>query len=235
MASRNTGRACTTRPGCALTAPQQQLDLLLPPDERCCLRSQGFEPAQNAAFANDAPRALRPGKTSEGLRSEIIELKQHADLPSRALGDHERARCGQRLQACGQVRGFADYPPLLRGTRTNQVADNDKPAGDAEPHIQRFPCRQTADSVDDGEPGADRPLGVVLVSFGIAEVDQYSIAHVLGDKPGEARDRIGDAAVIGADNLSQILGIEALRQRRRADEIAEHHGQLPTLGVDWPR
>jgi hypothetical protein len=37
--------------------------------------------------------------------------------------------------------------------------------------------------------------------------------------------------VIGADELSQILGVESRRQRRRADEIAEHHGQLPPLGL----
>ena len=37
------------------------------------------------------------------------------------------------------------------------------------------------------------------------------------------------AAVIGADDLAQILGIEPRRQRRRADEIAEHHRQLAAL------
>jgi hypothetical protein len=34
---------------------------------------------------------------------------------------------------------------------------------------------------------------------------------------------------VGADNLAQILGIEARRQRRRTDQIAEHHRQLPPL------
>ena len=35
--------------------------------------------------------------------------------------------------------------------------------------------------------------------------------------------------MIGAEDLAQILGIEARRQRRRADQIAEHHGQLAPL------
>jgi hypothetical protein len=36
--------------------------------------------------------------------------------------------------------------------------------------------------------------------------------------------------VIGADHLAQFFGIEPRRQRRRADQVAEHHRQLPALG-----
>ena len=52
-----------------------------------------------------------------------------------------------------------------------------------------------------------------------------------GDKAARAGDGVGDAAVIGADNIAQILGIEARRQRCRADQIAEHHGKLAPLGL----
>jgi hypothetical protein len=52
-----------------------------------------------------------------------------------------------------------------------------------------------------------------------------------GDKTGEPRRRSGDAAVVAADDLAQILGIEAGRQGRRADQIAEHDRQLPALGL----
>ena len=38
-------------------------------------------------------------------------------------------------------------------------------------------------------------------------------------------------AVIGADDLAQILGIEPRRERGRADEIAEHHRQLAPFGL----
>jgi len=38
--------------------------------------------------------------------------------------------------------------------------------------------------------------------FRIAEIDQHAIAYVFGDKSGEAGDRVGHAAVIGADNLA---------------------------------
>ena len=36
-------------------------------------------------------------------------------------------------------------------------------------------------------------------------------------KTAKAADSVGDAAMVDADDLAQILGIEAGRQRRRAD------------------
>ena len=57
----------------------------------------------------------------------------------------------------------------------------------------------------------------------------------LATKPSNLADHIGDGAVIGGDNLAQLLGIEPCRKRGRADEIAEHHGQLAPLGFDCGR
>jgi len=88
-----------------------------------------------------------------------------------------------------------------------------------------------ADRLDNGKPGPHRPLGIVLVGLGIAEIDQHSVAHVFGDKAGEPGDRVGDRAVIRADHLAQILGVEAPGQRRRANQIAEHNRKLPPLGI----
>ena len=79
-------------------------------------------------------------------------------------------------------------------------------------------------------PAPDRPLGIVLMRLRVAEIDQNAIAHVLGDKAIEAPDGIRDGAVICADDLAQILGIEPRRQRHRADQIAEHDGELSAFG-----
>ena len=64
----------------------------------------------------------------------------------------------------------------------------------------------------------------------IAEIDQDAVAHVPRDKAAEALDHLGDGAVIGAEDLAQILWIQPRRQLRRADQIAEHHRQLSPLG-----
>jgi hypothetical protein len=44
-------------------------------------------------------------------------------------------------------------------------------------------------------------------------------------------DRFGDSAMIRSDDLAQILRIEPRRKRGRVDEVAEHHRELPPLGI----
>ena len=39
--------------------------------------------------------------------------------------------------------------------------------------------------LDQGKPRPHSALGVVLVSLGIAEIDQDAVAHVLGDEPAK--------------------------------------------------
>ena len=68
-----------------------------------------------------------------------------------------------------------------------------------------------------GEPGnlldelqsrSHRAFGVVLVGPRIAEIGEHAVAHVLGDEATVAFDQFGATAVIGADDLPQLLGIE---------------------------
>ena len=91
------------------------------------------------------------------------------------------------------------------------------------------------DRLDQGKPGLHSVLGVMLVGQRIAEIGQHPVAHVLGDEPTGLGDQIGAAAVIRADDLAQILGIEPRRECRRADQIAEHHRQLAAFGIGGRR
>jgi CHASE2 domain-containing sensor protein len=180
--------------------------------------------------ADDTPGALWLGKTGERLGAEILDLEQRPDLSPGAVGNDQGARPGQRLQTGGEVWRLADHAALLRGTRADQIADDDEASGDANPNVQRLLCGEPADRLDDREPGAHRPLGIVLMRLRISEINQHAVAHILGDKAVKAADGVGDAAVVGADDLAQILGIEARGQRRRTNQIAEHHRQLAALG-----
>lgn len=91
--------------------------------------------------------------------------------------------------------------------------------------------RQGHNGINKRDPRRHGTLGVVLSRQRIAEIDQDPIAHVFGDKAVEAADRGGDAAMIGADHIAQILGIELRRERRRADQIDKHDRdiQLPYI------
>ena len=42
--------------------------------------------------------------------------------------------------------------------------------------------------------------------------------------------RSAAAAVVGADDLAHVLGVEPSRERGRADEVAEHDRELAALG-----
>jgi hypothetical protein len=148
------------------------------------------------------------------LRSEILDLEERADLPPRALGNHQRIRRREPLKPRGKVRGLADDRPLLRRTTADKIADDDQAAGDAEPHPQPFPPLQLADRLDDRKSDLDCPLSVVLMRPRKAEIGQHAVAHILRDKPAGTLDDGGDAVMIRADDLTQILRVEARRQRR---------------------
>ena len=124
-----------------LPAAEKQLDFLVTTDERRRPRAQRLGAAQHPALANDPPCRLRLGKPGEGLRPEIDEVEQPADLPARRFGDDQRVRCGQTLQPRGEVRGLADDAALLCRTLADQIADHGEPGGYAKPHAQIFPRR----------------------------------------------------------------------------------------------
>ena len=129
---------------------------------------------------------MRLGEAGKRLRAEIGEIEQPADLPARRFANDQRIRHGKRLQPGGEVRRLADDPALLCGTLADQIADHGEPGGDTEPHPQILPRRQSADRLDHRKPSAHRPFGIVLMRLRIAEIYQYPIAHVLGDKAVEA-------------------------------------------------
>ena len=74
-----------------------------------------------------------------------------------------------------------------------------------------------------------RTLGVILMGLRIAEINKYAVAHIFGDVAAKAAYGLGDAFLIGRDDLSQVLRVHAGRERRRADEVREHHCDLATL------
>src|SRR5262249_39780492 len=85
------------------------------------------------------------------------------------------------------------------------------------------------------QPGAHGTLCVVLVGLGVTEVDQNAVAHVLRHEATEALYRVGDALLVGGDDLSQIFGVHASREGRGADEVGKHHRHLAALGVVFGR
>jgi hypothetical protein len=63
-----------------------------------------------------------------------------------------------------------------------------------------------------GEAGTHGTFGIGLSGFRPAEIDQRSVTDVTRDEAVELADRGGDARLVGADDLSQILGIQSRRE-----------------------
>ena len=76
----------------------------------------------------------------------------------------------------------------------------------------------------------DRARRVILVRPGKTEGRQNAVAKEFRDKAVIARQHARAGVLIGADDLVHVLGIEPRRQRGRADEVAEHDGELAPLG-----
>ena len=117
-------------------------------------------------------------------------------------------------------RAPAPISPTIDGSRVDADARGERTAE---------PLAQRAHTVDRGEARAQRPLGVVVVRLRVAEVGEDAVAQVLRDVPAEALDGARGRALIRADDLAQVLGIELRRQLGRAHEVAEEDRELPAF------
>jgi hypothetical protein len=211
---------------------QQQVDLLVAANQRRERRSvQGLEPVGDRIRTQYLPRWHRRGDVLDLDRAEVAVLEEIADEPARSRGDDNGTGLGQRLQPGGEVRSLAHNRLLLNRAFADQITDDHQPGGDPDTRLELdgFDIEAT-DRVDHAQPCPDRPLGVVLMRLRVAEIHQHTVAHVPGDKAVGPSDYFGDSAVIHGDDLTQILGVESRRECSRADQVAEHHGQLAPFG-----
>jgi hypothetical protein len=76
---------------------------------------------------------------------------------------------------------------------------------------------------------ADRLCRLVFLGSRPAKIGQDAVAEVIGDIAAIAQNDGGHRVVVAPQELAQILRVVPARQFSRADEIAEHHGQLAPL------
>ena len=192
-----------------LPATDQQLQLLGAADERHRPRAQCLEAAHNSALAQYLPSRDRRGHALKFDLAEIPIVEQVAGQPAGTGGDHDGVGLGQDLQASGEIWRITGDIVL-----DDFAADDHQPGGDPHPHVKVFGLIELRHPIDQHQTASRGALGIILVRLRIAEVDQHAVTHVAGYKPAKAFDDICDAAMIGADDPTQILGIEPCRQRR---------------------
>ena len=125
-----------------LPAPQQQLNLLVAADQRRRRGAQRLEAALDRACPQRRPGRTGSAMPLRSLAPRSCKLEEIAEKSSCALGDDDRVRLGDPLQARRKVRCLADDAALLRLPGSDQVADHDQPSRNADAGLKRTGCLQ---------------------------------------------------------------------------------------------
>jgi hypothetical protein len=182
--------------------------------------------AQRPVFRQYLPCWNRHGEAFEFECTEVLALEKATDLPPGGRVDHHLVWPGKALQACRKVWGLTDRCLLACVTRADRLTYDHKTRCNTDTDLHG----SLADNISHRETGPHSAFGIGLAGFGPAEIDEHTVANIASD---EATKRLGggcDAGLIGADDLPQILGIEARREGSGADEIAEHNAERAAFG-----
>jgi len=158
---------------------------------------QRLETALHGTRPQRRPGLHRPRDALEVRGSEVLQLEQVPEKSSCAVGNDDRIRLGDPLQARREVRRLADDAAFLRVPRSDQVADDDQAGRNADTRLQRGVCLQAGHRGDQIQPRAYSLLSVVLMRLRIAEIHKDAVSHVFRDEPAEAPHGLSDALLIG--------------------------------------
>lgn len=170
------------------------------------------------------------GPCPEGFRVEPAGEEVAGDV-----ADDDRAGRRQRLQARGDVGGLPDDRERLPCDSGAHLARDHGSAVEPDPHLQGDAVAleqilvELLDAREDAHARVRSPQRVVLVRTGIAEVGEHTVSHPLGRKTLVALDRARTHALVGAQDLAEVLGVELLRERGGVDDVAEHHRHVPSF------
>ena len=133
-----------------LPAAQQQLDFLVAPDERRLPRAQGLEPAYLAALAQAPARRVAARQSRQVACGPRSSRSNSSPICWRVLS--AMTSVFGVASACSRAARFGVSPTtavLLRRALADQIADDDQPGGDADPHAAelRAPARRPTASI----------------------------------------------------------------------------------------
>ncbi len=197
------------------------------------MRRAGGEPSAHAARGEHAVQRGQIAHALELLRAALLDREQSRDQTLRRGGDEHGVGLGDRLHPGRDVGCVAEDIGCIAAA----LADNDRAGMHTDAHAQGHAVLcgdrgvQLVHGIDDRQPGAHGPFGVVLMRLRDAEEAHQTVAQVLVDMAAKSFDCIRGGALICGRDLAPILGIEAGCNLGRADEVAEQYGELAALAV----
>ncbi len=163
-------------------------------------------------------------------RRELAGVKAIAHHAPRKVADHERLRLGEFLEARGDVDRLAE------DRRVRAIGPNDDRShvhGDTSRERGAARARDVAAELGELrqylQPGVNGERGVILMRNRPAEPSDQPIAGIGADGPAEVCDHVCRQPLDREHQLTEVLHVHPLRQRRRVDEVAEQHRQLTAL------
>ena len=169
------------------------------------------------ALALDLDRAERLGAHLAGRR------------PVGILGDHDRARLGERLHARGQVHDVA-VGGVIHPQIVADPPDHHRPGVQTDPQPHRHAVLVldlavvAADRLLDRQRRVHRPHRMVLERDRRAEQRHHAIAEIAVDGPFVAMHRVGGQLQHPVHQQVQLFRVEFLRQRRGIGNIGKQNG-----------
>ena len=163
------------------------------------------------------------------MRAFVLDDEQPGRLPLHARGDEHRPRLGRRLHPRRDIGRLAEH---FAGRVDHDGAGLEPDAGGKLGRARSgVPGVELGERALDGERGAHRAFGVVLLRLRVAEQRHQPVAELLQHMAAKPRHRRRGFVEIGADQIAPVLRVEPRRETRRADQIAEHHRDRSALGV----
>ena len=129
----------------------------------------------DVTFAGDVISEDRAVHALDRLRRVRHEFERVAHHPFDGLGSGDGSRCGDAAHAGGEI-GSEPIDVVLGCVEVDESTVNADTNADVESESRMYPLAQRADRPDDVEAGVNGPMRVVLVSLGMAEHRQQTVA-----------------------------------------------------------
>ena len=180
----------------------------------------------------DPPTSIGGGLAGERQPGrERAVFDQAGGGPAGGRADHDGAGRRVLLEAGrgGDHRAAGHAVRRRRGRAARSTTD--LAGGDADPDPQRTPAghRPPVQRGLDLQPGPHRPVRVEAVGVPGPEQRHHRVADVLLHHAPPAAQHPGDGVEVGALQGPDVLRVEPLDQRGRADDVGEQHGDCPSL------
>src|SRR5215813_10713371 len=74
-------------------------------------------------------------------------------------------------------------------------------------------------------------MRIIFMGMGIAEIDEQTVTQELGNVPVIAANHLRTGGLVGTYHVPVLFGVELGGKPCGIDQVAEHHGELPTFRV----